>query len=174
MEVFFKDRGREMVFVTVGTHEQAFGRLVEYMDRWAMENDEEVITQTGFSHYEPKYAEWSNFYGYDEMTELVKRARVVITHGGTSSFILPIKHGKMPIVVPRQKRFGEYVNDHQMSFCKVVAERMGNIILVEDIDELGRELDNYDEFVSKVSLGGFGNNRFFIDSFEKSVEELVK
>ena len=32
-----------MIFVTVGTHEQPFNRLVEYMDKWAGEHDEEVV-----------------------------------------------------------------------------------------------------------------------------------
>lgn len=29
-----------MIFVTVGTHEQQFNRLVEYMDKWAGEHEE--------------------------------------------------------------------------------------------------------------------------------------
>ena len=45
-----------MIFVTVGTHEQQFNRLVEYMDRWASTHEEEVIIQTGFSTYKPKKA----------------------------------------------------------------------------------------------------------------------
>ena len=35
-----------MIFVTVGTHEQPFNRLVEYMDKWAESHDEKVIMQT--------------------------------------------------------------------------------------------------------------------------------
>ena len=40
-----------MIFVTVGTHEQPFNRLVKYMDEWAAEHDEAVIIQTGYSTY---------------------------------------------------------------------------------------------------------------------------
>lgn len=46
-----------MIFVTVGTHEQPFNRLVEYMDR-LKENkiiEEDVIIQIGYSTYEPQY-----------------------------------------------------------------------------------------------------------------------
>ncbi len=39
-----------MIFVTVGTHEQQFNRLVGYMDKWAAEHDEEVIMQVGFTN----------------------------------------------------------------------------------------------------------------------------
>lgn len=46
MEAFFRGGG-SMIFVTVGTHEQQFNRLVEYMDKWAIKNDEEVVIQIG-------------------------------------------------------------------------------------------------------------------------------
>ena len=82
-----------MIFVTVGTHEQQFNRLVEYMDKWACEHDEEVIIQTGFSSYEPKHCKWSKLYPYQEMIKMVSAARLVITHGGRSSFIAPLQIG---------------------------------------------------------------------------------
>ena len=91
-----------MIFVTVGTHEQQFNRLVEYMDKWAAEHDEKVVMQTGYSTYEPKHCEWDKLFPYQKMVEMVNEARVVITHGGPSSFIMPLQIGKTPIVVPRQ------------------------------------------------------------------------
>ena len=48
------------------------------------------------------------------MNELVEKARIVITHGGPSSFLMVLQKGKIPIVVPRQKQFDEHVNDHQV------------------------------------------------------------
>lgn len=68
-----------MIFVTVGTHEQQFNRLVEYMDKWASQHDEEVIIQTGYSTYKPKVATWSNLFPYSEMVKRVDEARVVIS-----------------------------------------------------------------------------------------------
>ena len=46
-----------MIFVTVGTHEQPFNRLIEFIDNLKRDGkiQEEVIMQTGFSTYEPKY-----------------------------------------------------------------------------------------------------------------------
>ena len=31
------------------------------MDKWAVEHDEKVVMQTGYSTYEPKHCEWSKF-----------------------------------------------------------------------------------------------------------------
>ena len=60
-----------MIFVTVGTHEQPFTRLVEYMDKWAETHDEEVVIQSGFSTYEPTHCKWQHFYHQYEMSELL-------------------------------------------------------------------------------------------------------
>lgn len=48
-----------MIFVTVGTHEQPFNRLVKKMDELKKEGiiTEEVIIQTGFSTYKPQYCQ---------------------------------------------------------------------------------------------------------------------
>lgn len=162
-----------MIFVTVGTHEQTFNRLVEYMDNWAAEHDEEVIIQTGFSTYEPKYCEWSKLYPYSQMVELVEKARIVITHGGPSSFIMPLQIGKIPIVVPRKKEFDEHVNDHQVEFAKAVAERQGNIIVIEDVSKLSDALENYEAICANKKNGVKSNNKKFNTSLEKIVEEML-
>ena len=50
-----------MIFVTVGTHEQSFNRLLKKIDELKKDGiiQEDVIMQTGFSTYEPKYCECS-------------------------------------------------------------------------------------------------------------------
>ncbi|MBE6004402.1 MAG: multidrug MFS transporter [Lachnospiraceae bacterium] len=162
-----------MVFVTVGTHEQQFNRLVEYMDKWAEDHDEDVVIQTGFSTYEPKKALWSKLYPYEKMLELVNDARIVITHGGPSSFIMPLQIGKIPIVVPRNHGFGEHVNNHQITFVRAVADRQKNIIVVENVDMLGETLNNYEEIVKKMHNSIESNNERFCNEFEKIVGEMM-
>ncbi|WP_029231645.1 glycosyltransferase [Butyrivibrio sp. VCB2006] len=162
-----------MIFVTVGTHEQQFNRLVEYMDKWAESHGEEVVIQTGFSTYIPKKATWKKLFSYSEMKENVAKARIVVTHGGPSSFIMPLQTGKIPVVVPRRKSFGEHVNDHQFDFCKQVAKRQGNIIFVENIKELDKTLANYDEIVAGLKNGIKSNNDAFCSEFERIVQEII-
>ena len=163
-----------MIFVTVGTHEQPFNRLVEYMDKWSEGHDEEVIIQTGLSTYEPTHATWSKLLPYQQMVENVDKARIVITHGGPSSFIMPLQIGKIPIVVPRKHEFDEHVNDHQVNFSKAVAERQGNIIVVEDVETLGDVLERYEAIVSSMPSEMKSNNEKFCSKFEKIVDGLMK
>ena len=164
-----------MIFVTVGTHEQPFNRLVQYMDELKMHKiiEDEVVIQTGFSTYEPKYCEWSKLFSYQAMMENVERARIVITHGGPSSFIMPLQLGKVPIVVPRKKQFGEHVNDHQIEFTKSVEKQQGNIIVVEEIEKLEEIILNYESIVDAMPTGIKSNNAKFNVEFGEFVDELM-
>ena len=165
-------RDKEMIFVTVGTHEQQFNRLVEYMDKWAAEHDENVIMQTGYSTYEPKHCEWDKLFPYQKMVEMVNEARVVITHGGPSSFIMPLQIGKTPIVVPRQYKYNEHVNDHQVKFCKEVESRLGTIVVVEDIEKLGGVIESYDEI--KKEGNNTSNNAKFCEELDSIVDAIFE
>lgn len=163
-----------MIFVTVGTHEQPFDRLLKKIDELKKNGiiQEKVIMQTGFSTYEPKYCEWSKLLPYKDMVQNVADARIVITHGGPASFIMPLQVGKIPIVVPRQKKFEEHVNDHQVEFARNVAERMGNIIVIEDIEKLQEIIIKYDDIVSNMPLEMKSNNEKFNENLEEIVEQV--
>ena len=163
-----------MIFVTVGTHEQPFNRLVQKVDELKRDGiiREEVVMQTGFSTYEPQYCQWSKLIPYQQMVQNVANARIVITHGGPASFIMPLQVGKIPIVVPRQHQYDEHVNNHQVEFARNVAERMGTIIPVEDINTLGDIITNYDQIAVGMGHGMSSNNEKFNEELEKLVNEL--
>ena len=163
-----------MIFVTVGTHEQPFNRLVKKVDDLKKNGiiQEDVIIQTGFSTYEPQYCQWSKLIPYQQMVKNVEDARIVITHGGPASFIMPLQIGKTPIVVPRQHQFNEHVNDHQVEFARNVAKRMGTIIPVEDIETLGDIIMNYDQIIAGMGHGMKSNNKKFNEELEHIVEKL--
>lgn len=163
-----------MIFVTVGTHEQPFDRLIKKIDEMKRDGiiTENVIIQTGFCTYEPKYCEWNKLIPYKEMLRNVKEARIVITHGGPASFIMPLQYGKIPIVVPRRKKFNEHVNDHQFEFADNVAKRMGTIIMVDDVDKLEEVIEKYDDIVANMDCKMNSNNARFNDEFEKIVNDV--
>ena len=164
-----------MIFVTVGTHEQQFNRLLKEIDRLVEKKiiKEEVFIQTGYSDYEPKHCKWSKLIPYKEMEQKVKDARIVITHGGPASFIAPLQIGKTPIVVPRQFEFDEHVNNHQLEFANQVEKRMGTIITINNIEELEDTIKNYDKIIKDKSKNNSSNNKDFCKKFEKIVEELI-
>lgn len=163
-----------MIFVTVGTHEQPFDRLIKYVDYLAKEEviKEKVFIQTGYSTFQPKYCEWSQFIPYSQMVENVQNARITITHGGPSSFILPLQYGKIPIVVPRQKKYNEHINNHQLEFSEAVEENYKNIIVIEHIDDLKSTIENYDKIVEKMPVNMMSHNKQFCKDFAEIVDDL--
>lgn len=165
-----------MIFVTVGTHEQQFNRLIKKIDELKAQGaiEEPVFIQSGYSTYEPKNCQWKNLLPYKEMEEKIRDAHIVITHGGPSSFISVLQAGKIPVVVPRQAEFGEHVNDHQADFARKVYERQKNIILAEDVEKLGEILADYDQIVAGMPKEMKSNNLEFNRKLEKIVDELFK
>lgn len=161
-----------MIFVTVGTHEQPFDRLLRAVDELRRQGtiQEEVFLQTGCSDYQPKACGWARMLPYRQMVEQMSRARIVVTHGGPASFMLPLQMGKTPVVVPRQKQYGEHVNDHQVEFAREVSRRMGLILPVEEVDRLGEVLARYDTLAG-AAAGEIPRNN---GRFNRELDALVR
>ena len=162
-----------MVFVTVGTHEQPFDRLVRAIDGLVADGtlEEEAFVQTGYCTYEPEHCEWQRFVPAPEMRSRMEGADVVVTHGGPSSFIEAMAAGKVPVVVPRYKRFGEHVNDHQEAFVRLVAERQGGIVPVYDISDLAAAIEKARR-LSKSGAGFRSHNAEFCRELRERIERL--
>ena len=161
-----------MIFVTVGTHEQPFNRLIKEGDRLVETGfiKDEVFIQTGYSTYEPKFCKWSSLISFDKMNELMQTSDIIITHGGPATFMSAIANGKKPIVVPRQEKYDEHVNDHQVDFAQQVKERYDSIEVVTEISELGEYL-NQD---LKIDSSGSSNNKQFNDKLREEVEGMFE
>ena len=164
-----------MIFVTVGTHEQPFDRLLKCIDKMVEDGKikEEVIMQKGYTDYEPKHCKSSKLIPYEEMQENIKKARIVVTHGGPASFLDPLKYGKIPVVVPRKKEFNEHVNNHQLEFSKEVESRMKNIIVAETDEEIIDAIVNYDKKIKKLNNKNNSNNKQFNEKLEKEIESIL-
>ena len=161
-----------MIFVTVGTHEQPFNRLIEYVDRWAAGVEEEVLIQTGVSDYKPVNCKYQRFFKQQEMYDLIEKSRIVITHGGPSCYMDVLQRGKIPIVVPRHHEFREHVDDHQLEISREYKKLYNSIILVEDIEKLGDCIEHYDRLVADMSCSFNSHSAEFCDAFIKIVDDL--
>jgi len=139
-----------MIFVTVGTNEATFDRLLRAVA--GLELREEIVVQHGHSAaVAPDGATLTPFLSFDEMTELVRRADVVVTHAGVGSIMLALTNGKRPIVVPRRKAFGEAVDDHQVELAQRLAAAE-LVTLVESPERLATMLAGHQSDVAPVRL----------------------
>jgi UDP-N-acetylglucosamine transferase subunit ALG13 len=122
-----------MILVTTGANGAPFDRLLSVVDRF--EVGEEVVVQHGPSQLRPAGATWLDYVPFDELTELVSRARVVVSHAGVGSILLCLSQGHSPVVVPRLASHGEAVDDHQLGFARRLAAA-GSVTCVEDVHEI--------------------------------------
>jgi beta-1,4-N-acetylglucosaminyltransferase len=122
-----------MIFVTIGTHEVPFDRFIGAID--PLVALDEVVVQHGSSSLRTAGATSIDFLSFDELSDLMRRARIVLTHAGAGSVITALALGKRPIVVPRLQRYGEAVDDHQLWFGRKLAAA-GMVTCVEDLDRL--------------------------------------
>lgn len=125
--------GGEGTFVAVGTHEQGFDRLLEIVDRAARDGvlPAPVSAQTGASGYAAGTIDAQPFVPGTELNERMRRARVVVCHGGAGIISSALAGGRTPIVVPRRAALREHIDDHQYQLTRKLAER-GLVVLVED------------------------------------------
>lgn len=163
-----------MIFVTVGTHEQPFDRLLKCIDKMVEDKkiNEEVIVQKGYTDYELKNCISYKLISYKDMERYITDARIVITHGGPASFVAPLAIGKIPIVVPRQYKYNEHVNDHQLEFSLEVEKRMKNIIVAQNEKEIENAILNYEEKIKTLCAGVKSNNECFNNVLEEEIKRI--
>ena len=137
-----------MIFVTVGTHDQGFDRLIKRIDDISPGIKEEIVIQKGHTKFTPKNCKYFEFR--PSLKPYFERARLIITHSAMSLVETIAEYEKPVICVPRQYQYGEHINDHQVEFAESVQEKTGVEIFL-DIDKITPKLlENYRK-VGKVN-----------------------
>ena len=160
-----------MIFLTTGTHNQQFDRLVEKIDKLVQEKKitEEVLGQIGVSNYKPKNFKFFGFCSQEEFDAYCSQANIVISHGGVGSIMTPLLLMKKTIAVPRYKKFGEHQDDHQMQIVKEL-EKQNKILAVYDIEDLEKKIDDAKSWKPNFSKGG-SKIISFLEEFVRSLEK---
>lgn len=122
-------------FVTVGSHDQPFDRLLAAADRAAAAGvlPGPVFAQHGVSGRPSAAMAGSGFVSPEEFADRVNGASVVVTHGGAGAIATALRAGRKPIVVARRSSAGEHVDDHQ---AELVAKLDSLGLVVEAQDEI--------------------------------------
>jgi UDP-N-acetylglucosamine transferase subunit ALG13 len=121
-----------VIFATLGTHHQPFDRLVDALT--ALGRDD-LVVQYGHSAPPPAAVRAQAFMSFSEVEGHMRDAELVITHAGVGSILLARRCGHIPVVVPRRRRFGEHVDDHQVELTTALAPR-GQVLVVDDVERL--------------------------------------
>ncbi len=113
-----------MIFVTVGTQDNHFVRLLKSVDEliYKCNIKEEVIAQIGCTKYTPIGFNAVDFISEVRFKELVLKSNLIISHAGSGALFNGIKLNKKIIAVARLKKYGEMINDHQLELVNKLSK----------------------------------------------------
>lgn len=158
-----------MIFVTLGTQDKTFERLLIAIDK-AIEKGEitdRVVVQAGNTKYESKNMKIFDLISPDEFNKLVDECDLLITHGGTGSILSAVKKGKKVIAAARLKKYKEHVNDHQKQIIKEF-EKEGYLVELKDFNQVGKTIKKAQKFKPKKFKS---NTENMINLLENIIEE---
>lgn len=162
-----------MIFVSVGTHEQGFDRLIKQLDIIAPNPGiPPIVIQKGYTKYEPINCKYADLISPEQMEEYMNNADLVITHGGPSTYMTALAKNKPTIVVPRLSKFNEHVNDHQLTFAEQIIENSNyDFTIVTNMDLLESTIRHKLTVKSNIEL--ISNNKQFNTDFQSILKGLL-
>ena len=125
------------IFVPLGTQKFPFNRLIEALNglvEKGLYKPEEIVMQSSLYEVEPKFTHYE-LIPAAQFDELIDKAQLVITHSGVNSIISCMKRKKPLIIVPRLKKYGEHVDDHQVEIAELMKQKF-DVVVVEDLSKL--------------------------------------
>lgn len=122
--------------VSLGTDHHPFERLIEWIDDWVDQQEDDVIVylQAGFTEREAD-GRTADFIDHERLSQWFGLSDVVVVQGGPGGILDARTAGRLPIVVPRRAHLGEHVDDHQVIFARAMANA-GRVISCETQAEL--------------------------------------
>lgn len=150
-----------MILVTCGTQKQQFNRLFDYVEKLPI--DEEIVMQLGHTKHVTNYLSYEFSEQFDED---IKKADVIITHGGVGTIMQALLLQKKVIVVPRLSKYEEHVDDHQLEIANLLSQQ-GYIYCANNYDELENLMKNIDDLKFEI----YHSNQ---QKFNNSLNDIIK
>lgn len=157
-----------MVFVTLGTQKYKFNRIINYINN---SNLNDVIIQCGHTKCECnlKIIKCIPFIKKDDMDNYIKDADFIISHGGITIMEM-LKLGKKVLVVPRERRYKEHINDHQFALCSKL-EKEGYLLVAKNEDEFIDKINKIKKFKPKKY---FSKEKEFYNNLNDIIDMYIK
>lgn len=136
-----------MIFLTVGT-QFPFDRLVQAVDIAFDEglNNEKIFAQIGESSYRPRNFESVAYLEKGAFDNYLREASGIIGHAGIGTITMALDNRKPLLVMPRSKKYGEVVNDHQAAIARRFSE-LGHILVAYDVKDLPEGIRRLKNFI---------------------------
>lgn len=123
-------------FVSVGNGIQPFTRLLSALPALGC-LPKPVVVQHGNTPFRWEGCTAIPFLEMEEFSRYVSEAELLILHAGSGSVIHAVQAGKVPVVMPRMRKYGEIVDDHQVEFARALQKAGKVVVAAEPADLAG-------------------------------------
>jgi len=165
----YKDTKSDYIFVTVGTREEKFIRLIECIEKLKKEGliKYKIIVQAGNTTYHSKKMEIFNYCSSEKIDKLIMNAKFVITQESAGISTICLKHKTKFIVMPRDYKYGELPTKSDMKEdLHFKLEDMGFTIVVNNILEMKNAIMQIDN----LKTGFCFDNKLAINKLTQYIE----
>ncbi len=152
-----------MIFVTLGTQDKPFKRLLDYLENSDIKD--EIIVQNGFTEYESNKLKLFKYLDKDDFDNYLKKADLIICHAGVGTIVNCLKNDKKVLAVPRLSKYGEHQNDHQLQIANAYFQK-GYILVMDDNDDFDEKIAELRKFEPKKFVS---NNEIFVNKLKKYI-----
>jgi beta-1,4-N-acetylglucosaminyltransferase len=130
-----------VIFLTVGSM-FPFDRLIRSVDEMvgAGQITDPVVAQIGDGKYEPRHMRFDRFLGKPEYDRRVAEATMLVAHAGAGTIAMALAQQKPLLVLPRRKRYGEHVNDHQVATARKF-EELGHVLVAYEAQDIAARIE---------------------------------
>lgn len=139
-----------LIFLTVGSA-LPFDRLVRLVDDMLprLELDQPVFAQIGHGKYRPRHFDYIDFLSKDRFKYVFAESSLIISHAGIGTISEALNARKSILVMPRQKAFGELVDDHQILTAQKF-ESLGHILSFSNSEQFLIKMNESKNFVPRA------------------------
>lgn len=130
------------IFIPLGTQKFPFNRLVLAVNRLVekgLYKPEEIVMQAAVYDVEPVFTHY-HLIPAEQFDDFINSADLVITHSGVNSIITCMKLRKPLVIVPRLKKYGEHVDDHQREIAEVMKVKY-DVVVAYDLMHLEADIE---------------------------------
>ena len=120
-----------MIYVSMGTS-SPFPRLLKRMDELAAETGLEIVVQTGHTPQTAQHCRMIQFVSSQK--EYFQQANLIISHAGLGTQLELLRMHRPFVVVPRQAKYHEHNDDHQVETCEILHKKYGILYFPETKD----------------------------------------
>lgn len=162
-----------MILVTLGTQDKEFTRLLKAIDREIKNGTitDKVVVQAGCTKYESENMEIFDLIPANEFDEYIKKADLIITHGGAGSILTGVKNNKKIIAAARLAKYKEHTNDHQRQIIKEFSEQ-GYILELKDFNKLGKLIQKSKSFKPKKFISNTENMKQLVSDYIEETDNI--